>query len=280
MSTDRGTPRKGAPPRVTAVLVVDDQPVVRAGLRQFISSQPDLRVIAEASDLAGGLHHALDPEVGFIIVNLSLGRESGLDLVREVHDKRPDLPVMVLSIHEESLFAERALRLGARAYIMKYETSEVLLGAIRHALRGEVYVSPRVASDVLGSLLPRDERAATRGIGDLSDRELEVFTLIGRGMSTREIAQALHVSVKTVESHKLNIKAKLGVGSATKLVVRAVHWSLHAEQPPASAEEVVSQGSQGGSEGEPAAQRPVRRASGMHRRVTNRPTTIRPARTK
>jgi DNA-binding NarL/FixJ family response regulator len=258
---------------VTAVLVVDDQPVVRAGLRQFISSQPDLRVTAEASDLTGGLQLALDPEIGFVIVNLSLGRDSGLDLVRELHEKRPDLPVMVLSIHEESLFAERALRLGARAYIMKYETSDVLLGAIRHALRGEVYVSPRVASDVLGSLLPRDERAATRGIGDLSDRELEVFTLIGRGMSTREIAQALHVSVKTVESHKLNIKAKLGVGSATKLVVRAVHWSLHAEQPAATLEEALP-------EGEPAPQRPVRRASGLHRRVANRPTTIRPARTK
>lgn len=272
MSTDRGSPRRGAPERVTGLLVADDQPVVRAGLKQFIASQPDLRVIAEASDLASALRLAMDPEVGFVIVNISLGHDNGLDLVRVVHDRRPDLPVMVLSMHEESVFAERALRLGARGYIMKHETSEVLLGAIRHVLKGEVYVSPRVARDVLGSLLPRDEKRAARGIGDLSGRELEVFSLIGRGMSTREISQALHVSVKTVESHKLNIKAKLGVGSATKLVVRAVQWSLHADHPSSLAEPPLT-------DDVPLRARPARRASGLHRKVTQRPTQ-RPARAK
>jgi len=231
MPTDERSRSKPTDERGTGVLVVDDHPLVREGLKKIIGSQSELRVVAEASDLASARRAAADASVGLVVVDISLGRDNGLDLVRELHVGKPHLPVIVVSMHDETVFAERALRLGARAYVMKSEPPDVLLAAIRRVLEGEIHVSPRVARDVLRGLRPRDDVPSKSGMSALSDREREVFGLIGRGMSTREIAHALHVSVKTVESHKANIKTKLGVDSATKLVVYAVQWALHGDPP-------------------------------------------------
>lgn len=209
------------PPR--RILVVDDHPIVRLGLRQMIAAEPDLSVCYEAETAEAALQAIERNKCDLAIVDLSLGTMGGLELIRRLHEVVPGLPVLVLSMHDEALFAERALRAGARGYIMKKEAIGGLIGAIRHVLAGRIYVSEPMSQLVLGQLAGGTQAPGGR-LGGLTDRELEVFELIGRGLGTADIAKRLRVSTKTVETYRANIKAKLGLRKANELVRYASSW--------------------------------------------------------
>ncbi len=212
------------------VFVVDDHPIVRQGLALLINQQPDLMVCGEAED-ANQVLQAIDaaqPDV--LVLDITLRGPDGIDVLKMVRSAQPELPVLILSMHDESLYAERALRAGANGYIMKQEATENVLVALRRILRGEVHVSPRVAHRIVQQLVPGSPRARPASIASLSDRELEVFRLIGAGYGTRRIAQELHLSVKTVESYQAHIKEKLSLDGARALMRRAIEWTLQEER--------------------------------------------------
>jgi len=207
------------------VMLVDDHPIVRHGMAMLINEEDDLMVCGESSSASETLAQIdyCQPEIA--VIDVSLQGASGIDLTKSIKEQRPDLPILILSMHEENLYAERALRAGARGFVMKQEPAETVLHAIRTVLKGDVYLSERLSSKVLRALVdgPGDEPERF-GVDRLSDRELEVFELIGRGYSTRRIADALHLSVKTIETHRAHIKQKLKLSNATELVHRAFHW--------------------------------------------------------
>lgn len=208
------------------VLIVDDHPLVREGLAARISAQPDLQVCGEASTIeeAVALLRTTHPEL--VIVDLALKEGSGLDLIKQARASTPSPKILVVSAYDESLFAERALRAGAQGYINKQELQGSVIDAIRAVLRDELYVSAemvrRLATHAVGA------EPIVQGVGALSDRELQVFELIGRGHSTRQIAQQLKRSVHTIESHREKIRTKLNLCSGRELTQQAVRWVLEA----------------------------------------------------
>jgi DNA-binding NarL/FixJ family response regulator len=207
------------------VFLVDDHPIVRQGLALFIEREADLMVCGEAEDATSALQAIQESTPDFLILDISLDGRDGLDLLKTLRIRHPNLPVLVLSMHDESVYAERSLRAGANGYIMKHEAADKVITAIRRNLGGDVYLSERLTKKMLqqfvnGSISPRDPLAK------LSDRELEVFRLIGAGHGTRQIADELHVSTKTVESYQAHIKEKLALRNARELVQHAVEWSL------------------------------------------------------
>jgi DNA-binding NarL/FixJ family response regulator len=208
----------------SSVLVVEDHPIVRDGIRQLIERQPDLHVCGEASDLETARELAASLKPNVVLVDIALGRHNGLELIRELSENNPECRIIVLSMYDEAMFAERALRAGARGYVMKHEATETLLVALRKVLSGGVHLSERASGRLLQALVPGRRVRAESTIAQLTDREMDVFRLIGTGNTTREIAQSLHVSVKTVESHRQRIKEKLGMGSTTELIVHAARW--------------------------------------------------------
>ena len=201
------------------VLVVDDHPIVREGIGQLLAGQPDLALCGEATDVSSGRRAALELVPDVAVIDLSLGRQSGLELIEALARELPGLPMLALSMHDESLYARRALQAGARGYIMKQEGTALLLQALRTVLLGEVYVSAAVNASLLRSLAPG--RITASGMGELTNRELEVYRLVGAGVGTRDIARQLHLSSKTIETHRANIKQKLGLSTAAELVVHA-----------------------------------------------------------
>jgi len=210
------------------VFLVDDHPIVRQGLALFIDREPDLMVCGEADGATSALHAIQEAAPDFVVLDISLDGPDGLELLKTLRVRYPNLPVLVLSMHDEAVYAERALRAGANGYIMKQEATDRVLTAIRHILGGDVYLSDRLTKRMLqqfvnGSVSPRDPLAK------LSDRELEVYRLIGAGHSTRQIADELHVSTKTVESYQAHIKEKLALRNARELVQHAVEWSVNAK---------------------------------------------------
>jgi DNA-binding NarL/FixJ family response regulator len=210
------------------VFLVDDHPIVRQGLALFIEREPDLMVCGEAEDATSALQAIREAAPDFVILDISLNGPDGLELLKTLRVRYPNLPALILSMHDESVYAERALRAGANGYIMKQEAADKVITAIRHILGGDVYLSDRLTKQMLqqfvnGSISPRDPLAK------LSDRELEVFRLIGAGHGTRQIADELHVSTKTVESYQAHIKEKLALRNARELVQYAVEWSLNAK---------------------------------------------------
>jgi DNA-binding NarL/FixJ family response regulator len=212
------------------VFVVDDHPIVRSGLAQLINQEADLHVCGEAHDAATAFDaiEALKPDVA--VVDLSLHGPDGLDLVKSLRAHHIAVPVVILSMHDESLYAERALRAGAHAYLMKQEAAEQVLLALRRVLAGTVYVSDRMAARLLGQIGGTRPSQGDSPVRGLSDRELDVFRRIGRGHSTRQIAEDLHLSVKTVESYRTHIKEKLRLSSATELVRCAVEWCVETDR--------------------------------------------------
>jgi DNA-binding NarL/FixJ family response regulator len=211
------------------VFLVDDHPIVRQGLTLLINQEPDLIVCGEA-EAAWSVPAALatlNPDI--LIVDLSLNGPDGLDLLKSIRQTDVELPILVLSMHDESVYAERALRAGANGYIMKQEATERVLVAIRRILHHEYYVSDRIANTMLQQLVSKPVHARESLIAALSDRELEVFRLIGDGHGTREIAEQLHLSVKTVESYQAHIKDKLSLPSARALMQRAIEWRLSSD---------------------------------------------------
>ena len=213
------------------VFVVDDHPIVRSGLTQLINREPDLMVCGDAQEMHAALRaiEALKPDI--LIVDISLNGPDGLDLLKNIRARDPHLPVLILSMHDESIYAERALRAGANGYIMKQEATERVLVALRRILNREIYVSDGVANKMLLQFVGSGGGAAsTRSPMDgLSDRELEVLRLMGAGHTTRQIAEDLHLSVKTVETYQGHLKDKLGLRNSRELVQFAIQWAVRAE---------------------------------------------------
>lgn len=210
------------PPVKRRVLIVDDHPIVRQGLKRMIESEPDLEVCGEAAteSQARRAIRELDPDI--VIVDLALQEGDGLELVRDVHAHHPDVPMLVLSMHDETIYAERLLSEGALGYIMKQAAADQLLNALRTVLRGETYLSEALRHQLEArSGMPVGE---SHPVDRLSNRELQVLNLIGRGVSSREIARELGLSVKTVESHRQSIKRKLHLATNAQLVQYAINW--------------------------------------------------------
>ena len=218
---DMGLERKS---NCVRILVVDDHPIVRLGICHMISAQHDLEICAEADSAPEALRLARELKPDLALIDLSLAQGPAFGLVRELRESAAGLQVLVLSMHDETLFAERALRAGARGYIMKQTAIEGLVDAIRQVASGRIYVSEKMAQRALERL--GDPTAGPLGLlAALTDRELEVFDLIGHGKSTASIAEQLGVSIKTVETYRANIKTKLDLKDATDLVRFATTWT-------------------------------------------------------
>ncbi len=200
----------------------------------MIDREPDLTVCGEAEEMHGALQmiRTLKPDI--LIVDISLNGPDGLDLLKNIRSKDPGLPVLILSMHDESIYAERALRAGANGYIMKQEATGKVLVALRRILNHEIYVSSRIASKMLQQFVGASSSPATHSpVDDLSDRELEVLRLMGDGHATRQIAEELHLSVKTVESYQAHLKEKLSLKNSRELVQYAVQWTMTEKVQPA-----------------------------------------------
>ena len=218
-------PAPELPARKARVLVVDDHPIVRQGLSLLIDQQPDLAICGGAKDLPAALEAiaTLNPDI--IILDISLEGPDGIEVLKNVRLTHPKVPVLILSMHDESVYAERALRAGANGYIMKQEATDKVLEAVRRLLRGEIYISSRIASKILQQVVGGAPTLGQSPIDALTDRELEVFTLIGRGEGTRQIAEKLRLSVKTIESYQAHIKEKLSLRNGHELLQHAVQWA-------------------------------------------------------
>ena len=215
--------------RPRTVFIIDDHPIVRKGLVQLLEQEPDLVVCGEAADVREarlGLERTR-PDV--VILDLSLRDSDGLELIKEIRAKHGQLPVLVLSMHDETIYAERLLSAGANGYIMKQAAGDQLVVALRRVLAGGVYVSDRIGASMIERFAVARRKHAIDPIERLSNREVQVLNLIGRGKSTREIAKDLSLSIKTIESHRQRIKKKLSLDSSPRLVQFAVNW--YARQP-------------------------------------------------
>jgi DNA-binding NarL/FixJ family response regulator len=206
------------------ILIVDDHPILRKGLSMLINQEPDLVVDGEAEDARKALEAIETIRPDMVIVDISLPGIDGVELLKSIKLRYGDLPTLVVSMHDESLFAERALRAGARGYVMKQEALDNVLVAIRRVLAGEIFVSNKIATKMLERMVDSDAKTVASPIDLLSDRELTVFRLIGQGQTTRQIAEKLHLSVKTVESYRSHIKEKLKLSGGTDLLKYAIQW--------------------------------------------------------
>ena len=213
---------------VSTVLIVDDHPLVREGLKGLIAEEPDLSVCAETGSMREAQDLVREHQPDIVIVDLSLQDGTGFELIRRLKSHYPQLKMLVCSMRDESLFAERAINTGAHVYINKHEVAAHVVDAVRQVLSGKIYLSPQVVERIITGLA-RNQPVKTSSIQELSNRELEVFWLIGQGRSTAEIAAQLNLSVKTVETHREKIKRKLGVTSAGELMRHAVQWDLEQE---------------------------------------------------
>lgn len=207
------------------IMIVEDHPIFRLGLGELINQEEDLTVSCQAEDLRSAWKaiHASQPEL--IIADISLPDGDGIDLVKDINKHYRHIPVLILSMHDELLYAERALHAGARGYIMKQEAMENVVTAVRHVLAGKIYLNERVKEHILSRMSPRPQDGEKNPMERLTDRELEVFRLIGKGFRTREIAEHLHLSIKTIGTYRDRIKEKLKLKHANELVRHAVHWT-------------------------------------------------------
>ena len=209
---------------MTRIIIVDDHPLMRKGLIMSLSAELDVEVCAQASNAEEAMTLVESENPDLAIVDISLPGMSGLELIKRLHAIRPELYILVVSRHDESLYAERAIRAGARGYIMKHEAGDVMMKAVRRVLSGGIYVSEEINEKLLKDLAAGHTMTYRSPLEVLSDRELEVFELTGKGIGTREISERLHLSVKTVESYRARIKAKLNLSTAAELMQHAVQW--------------------------------------------------------
>ena len=210
-----------------SVFVVDDHPLLRQGLALMIDREPDLMVCGEAEEAQAALKEVAARKPDILIVDISLKGPDGIDLLKNLRALYPDLPVLILSMHDESIYAERALRARANGYIMKQEATEKVLVAIRRILAGDIYLSEKMANKLLHQYVSGPARNEQSRLSALSDRELEVFRQIGEGRSTREIAENLHLSIKTVETYQAHIKEKLSLRTGRELVQHAIQSKIN-----------------------------------------------------
>lgn len=207
------------------ILLVDDHAIVREGFTEVINGQPDLQVCGEADSAPAAMKAVEQLEPDLVVVDLSLQGGSGLDLIKNLKVLHPILPILVLSMHDESLYAERALRAGALGYVMKRQDSATLLHAIHDVLNGQVFLTPFMRERMLRKVVGAHTLPDGSGIEELSDREVEVFQMLGEGLSARQIAKKLNLSVSTVETHRAHIKQKLHVRTTGELIRAAVEWA-------------------------------------------------------
>ncbi len=210
---------------MTKILIVDDHPILRMGMRELLNQEDGFDVCAVAEDISSARKALQETSPDLAIIDISLAGDNGLDLVKEINSKRCGIPVLVLSMHDESVWAERAIRAGARGYIMKKEAAESVVVAIRNILAGKIHVSERIMTHFLDKfhVNPDSSYAPTEEV--LTDPELEVFRLIGSGLSTREIAAQINLGIKTIGTYRDRIKQKLCIKSAAELSRRAVLWT-------------------------------------------------------
>jgi len=206
------------------VFIVDDHPLVREGLTNLINSQSDLIVCGEAKDSSEATDRITKDQPDVAIIDISLTNESGLELIKNLVKQFPQVAVVVLSMHDETLYAERALRAGARGYVMKHETSKSVLASIRRVIEGDIYVSERIVNRMALRLTSARRRAGSSPVERLSDRELEIFQLLGQGRTPSEIARDLNLSLKTIQAYCARAKEKFGVSSLTELLRAAIRW--------------------------------------------------------
>jgi DNA-binding NarL/FixJ family response regulator len=210
-------------PNKKKIFLVDDHPLVREWLSNLIHQQADLTVCSETESAPAALSAITAAKPDLVIVDINLKNSSGIELIKDLKGSLPDLPVLVLSMHDESLYAERVFRAGARGYVNKRETAQKVIEAVRRVLEGKLYVSEK-AAEILANKTVRGQPVNRSAIEMLSDRELQVFDRLGQGISTRQIAEDFHVSIKTVQEYCARIKEKLGLNSATELLREAVRW--------------------------------------------------------
>jgi DNA-binding NarL/FixJ family response regulator len=220
---------KNEPPKPgkmkTRILIVDDHPIVREGIETILNHEQDLEVCGQAEDAFGALRAIVEWKPDIAIVDISLKNSNGIDLTKTIKARYPEMSVIVLSVHDESVYAERALLAGAKGYLMKDVAAEYIVTAIRTVLRGEIYVSAAIAKKFMHVIAGDKAGIAKTAIDHLSDRELETFRLIGEGYSVSKIAEQLHLSVKTVETYRSRIKEKLGLADASQLLQYSIQWA-------------------------------------------------------
>ena len=211
------------------VVLVEDHPLFREQLAHLINKESDMMVSGEADNIADALQLLESAPADIVIVDLMLKGPNGLELIKDLKARRVEVPLLVLSMHDELLYAERVLRAGARGYITKNEASREVMSAIRKVLSGEIYLTPRIAGRLLETLSIQPEKKT--GVSSLTDRELEIFELIGRGRSTREISHSLHLGVSTIDTYRARIKTKLHLENASQLWHEAIRWVSAAQKP-------------------------------------------------
>lgn len=206
------------------VFLVDDHPITRQGLKALIDHQSDLIVCGEAGNSPTAIELIQKTRPDIAMIDVTLPTSSGIELVKQLRALLPEMPVLMMSMHDENLFAERALRAGAKGYVMKLEPSAIILAALRRTLSGELYLSEKMKAKMLQRIANSSRTEVVFSIETLSDREMEVFQLIGEGYSTRQIAEKLGLSIKTIDSYREHLKLKLRLDSGTDLVRHAIQW--------------------------------------------------------
>lgn len=227
--TTVNTPPKERSGTKTAVLLVDDHPMIRRGIADLINAEADLSVCGEAATMQEAMALAQKCKPQLVIVDVSLNGNNGIELMKNLATRWPNVPILAYSMHDEAIYAERALRAGAKGYVMKQSDPEVLLEAIRQVLKGKIFLSDPMSERLLGRLVRAGGTAeiAASPIEKLSDRELEVLELLGKGMRTSEIADQLCLSIKTIETYREHLKQKLSLSSGQELLRFAIEWSLN-----------------------------------------------------
>jgi DNA-binding NarL/FixJ family response regulator len=217
---------KGKAEKKHGVLVVDDHPLFRKGVVQLLNDEPDIEVRAQAGTSTDALSAIRQDGIDLAVIDISLeGGPDGIELTKSIRAERPRLPILILSMHDETLYAERALRAGARGYVMKREALDQFITAVRTVLRGEIFISPSMSNRMVYDHIHGGDYSRSP-VDRLSDRELEVLQLIGKGHDVRDIANGLHLSTKTVEAHRAHIKEKLNLGNAREVTRFATNWLM------------------------------------------------------
>jgi len=212
-------------PSKLKVLLVDDHPITRQGMKALVNQQPNLEVCGEADNAAYAIELVSKLQPDLAIVDIALKTTNGIELTKNIKVQAPNLPVLIVSMHDEGLYAERALRAGAMGYLMKQEAGEKIIQAIQRLLQGEIYLSDKIKEKMLHRFVNKKGDGMVFSIDTLSDREMEVFQLIGNGYSTRQIAQKLNLSSKTIDSYREHLKLKLNLESGAELVRHAIQWA-------------------------------------------------------
>lgn len=205
------------------IYLIDDHPLLVQGITQLINAERDLQVVGSTGEWTLALNQIPELKPDVVVLDITLAKANGIEVLKNLRVHFPDLKVLMLSMHDENLYAMRSVRAGAQGYIMKMTATEEVVAAIRQILKGELYLSPQIAKQTMMRLVGRRKEGTTSPIDDLSDRELEVFQMVGDGLTTRQIAERLHLSVKTIETHKAHVKEKLNLQTATQLTQHAIH---------------------------------------------------------